>query len=156
MAKRIIHWYEILLSSLLAMLGFSSCGSNFRNNDAPSVYGVPTVDFIVKGTVTDSDGKPLKGIKMSTIMGDEEKCDTLATTFTDDDGRYEFEQQNDMNLEGGKALVAEDVDGRANGGKHETVRIEFKDLPRTKTKEGRISFDAGEYDITGDIKMKKK
>ena len=52
---------ETLLSGALALLGFTGCSDI---NDAPDLYGTPSVDYRVLGTVTDEEGKPLEGIQV--------------------------------------------------------------------------------------------
>ena len=52
---------EALLSGALALLGFTGCSDI---NDAPDLYGTPSVDYRVLGTVTDEEGKPLEGIQV--------------------------------------------------------------------------------------------
>lgn len=50
--KRILTTYNVLLSGLLALLGFaSSCESRAE-------YGTPSAKFIVNGTVTSADAIP--------------------------------------------------------------------------------------------------
>ena len=52
---------EALLSGALALLGFTGCSDV---SDAPNLYGTPSVDYRVLGTVTDEEGKPLEGIQV--------------------------------------------------------------------------------------------
>ena len=52
---------ESLLSGALALLGFTGCNSN---SEAPCLYGTPSVNYQVLGTVTDEQGKPLKDIQV--------------------------------------------------------------------------------------------
>ncbi len=152
MARTFTRWYSALLSALLTLLGFSSCGG-----DEPVEYGSPSVDFTVKGTVTDQDSNPLQGIKVSTVSTRYgEYVDTVASTLTDANGQYELPKVNDVAIDYGNTLVAEDIDGEANGGDHATVTTQFKDLPRTQTAKGYGNWYDGEYVVTGDIRMNKK
>ena len=49
-----------LLSGALALLGFAGCS----NNSESLLYGTPSVDYRVVGTVTDEQGNPLKDIQV--------------------------------------------------------------------------------------------
>ena len=68
---------ESLLSGTLALLGFAGC-TNI--NDAPDLYGTPSVDYKVIGTVTDEQGKPLKDIQVVLV-------DPYAYHYFDDNGQ---------------------------------------------------------------------
>ena len=58
---RISKIYRILISALLALLGFS-CGN--RNNSLPAEYGSPIASYKAKGVVvSESDNSPIKGIR---------------------------------------------------------------------------------------------
>ena len=54
-----------LLYLLLGILGFTACGEGGAGGGMMCEYGTPTADFTVKGKVTDADGKPIKGIEIS-------------------------------------------------------------------------------------------
>lgn len=82
-------FFETLLASLLAMLGFSSCDS-----DKPDcMYGTPTGHFEVKGVVTDQAGKPVEDAEVvaKDLTGyDDDKgvYETLERTHTLSNGNY--------------------------------------------------------------------
>jgi len=76
-----------ILSSIIAMLGFSACGNE------ELMYGTPTGTFEVKGTVTDSDGSPMSGayvIHRRGIHGDQTAGYSLPgdTAVTGSNGSY--------------------------------------------------------------------
>ena len=59
-------WYRIAnssLSALLVLLGFEACTGMENGGEE---YGTPTVDFHVVGQVTDAEGKPIEGIRVTT------------------------------------------------------------------------------------------
>lgn len=110
-----------VLSGLLALLGFSACDEN----GGVMEYGSPTVDFQVKGQVTDAEGNPIEGIQVITkpaygvytdvTNGSWKKADT---TYTDAEGNFESSLLQNVAMEG--KLLFEDVDGEANGGTFQT------------------------------------
>ena len=99
--KRINQAIQGLLSTLLVLLGFSSC-----DKLGALEYGSPYVDFQVKGQVTDENGNPIEGI-----------CVTLEASpdvlYTDADGRFESKEIRNVAVYG--KIKFEDIDGPANG-----------------------------------------
>ena len=66
---------------LLLCLGFKSltaCDTDIWNG--PAEYGTPYAEYEVKGRVSDSEGTPVSGIKVS--MGDEYGMDSVAVEQT--------------------------------------------------------------------------
>ena len=72
--RRILKSYNLILASMLTVLGFSvSC-------EMKAEYGVPSAKFIVNGNVQSSlDNTPVKNIRVI-MQGD--------TTLTDDSGNF--------------------------------------------------------------------
>ena len=99
--KRINQVIQGLLSTLLVLLGFSSC-----DKIGALEYGSPYVDFQVKGQVTDENGNPIEGI-----------CVTLEASpdvlYTDADGRFESKEIRNVAIYG--KIKFEDIDGSAHG-----------------------------------------
>ena len=52
-----------LLSSALVALGFTACDNETTDDVYPLEYGSPSVDYRVKGIVTDEAGNPIENIK---------------------------------------------------------------------------------------------
>ena len=65
MKVRFNHWYHAVLTTLLAMLGFSCSGSDSDDEEIVAMYGLITPHYYLGGTVTDQAGTPIEGIKMS-------------------------------------------------------------------------------------------
>ena len=115
--KRINQAIQGLLSTLLVLLGFSSC-----DKIGALEYGSPYVDFQVKGQVTDESGKPIEGIRV-TIENETYgfsvnhdgvwKYSFADTVYTDADGRFVSREINDGSIYG--KIFFEDIDGPANG-----------------------------------------
>jgi len=163
---RVSRIYRMLISALLAFLGFSCVNvENVRNsgNDvappvgiAPPVgvspaaveYGVPSATYKAKGVVvSESDNSPIKGIRAE-LKGNF----TIDTAYTDSEGFFslkgsEFPRQK---------LFVEltDVDGEANG-LFAGMKIEADYTNKTFTGGGGWYRGEAEIDLEG-IKMKPK
>ena len=115
--KRINQAIQGLLSTLLVLLGFSSC-----DKLGALEYGSPYVDFQVKGQVTDESGRPIEGIRVTvenetygfSVNHDGVwKYSFADTVYTDADGRFVSREINDGSIYG--KIFFEDIDGPANG-----------------------------------------
>lgn len=146
-------WYRIAngaLSALLVMLGFEACSEN-----GMCEYGTPTVDYHVTGQVTDADGQPVEGIRVTTrgyrnfINGATEHV-----TFTDKDGRYRSEDIQEVSLPSELRIVFEDVDGDEHGGLFETDSVVSADMSKRRVKKGDGSWYDGEFELTADKRLK--
>ena len=146
MKVRFNRWYNALLTALLAMLGYESCSLN-----SPDEYGTPTVDYQVKGFVTDLLGTPIQGIKVrapySYIDGSEGQ-----SVLTDENGRFELDEFHSMLY--GK-LYVEDIDGEDNGGEFQSDTIDIWDLPKKEVEKGSGWYE-GKYEVTANIKLKQE
>ena len=130
--------------AILGVLGFSAC-----DNPPLDMYGSPTVDFMVKGKVTDSEGTPIKGIVISSKRG---LSDDLSAV-TDENGEFVTNKIKEFGVMG--TLVFTDVDGAENGGDFETYEKDLSKFPQTQVKEGE-GWYRGEYEVTADVKLNKK
>jgi len=108
---RISKIYRILISALLALLGFS-CGNGGGggNGGGYAEYGTPSATYKAKGVVvSEADDSPIKGIR--TVL--KSRYDQDNAVYTDSEGSFslqclEFPRQK---------LYVEltDVDGEENG-----------------------------------------
>ncbi len=74
-----------ICSCLLSFLGFS-CSSS---NDYPCMYGMPTGDFEIKGSVTTEDGDPVKDAEIRVTNIDVPSgVYSFETTTTNSEGNY--------------------------------------------------------------------
>lgn len=160
---------ESLLSGALALLGFTGCNSN---SEAPCLYGTPSVNYQVLGTVTDEQGKPLKDIQVvvanpytinyyddngkpylngrDSISGDVYPD----TVYTDKDGKFESHKVKAFSSE--KLVVKfQDIDGEANGGEFQEIHLTRDEFKKKQKKEGNNWF-AGEYEFSKDVQMEQK
>ncbi|MBP3425067.1 MAG: radical SAM-associated putative lipoprotein [Alistipes sp.] len=136
-----------LLYLLLGALGFAGCSESFSCE-----YGTPSVDFTVKGKVTDSEGTPIKGIVVSL---ETDSGTVMQSTTTATDGTFTTTKTDDW-LFYDSVLIFTDTDGEANGGDFATYEVEVEELPKTKVKEGDGNWYQGEYEVTVDVKLRKK
>ena len=155
MEVRLNRWYNTLLTVLLSMLGFgcSSCDDDFV-----AEYGTPHADYTLKGLVTDEAGTPVRNIKTSAKILDKTGAGTyigeIGTVQTDESGRYVLEYDGMARAD--LKIVVEDIDGEANGGDflNDTIDVDFhKSL---KVAEGDNHWYSGKYELTTDVKLKKK
>ena len=155
---------ESLLSGALALLGFAGC-SNI--NDAPDLYGTPSVDYKVIGTVTDEQGKPLKDIQVIvknpngwSYYDDNTSRESLPpqvipdTLYTDKDGK--FTSNNVHAISVSKFTVEiQDIDGEANGGEFLQKQLTKNDFNEKRIKKGK-GFNKGEYEYSKTVQLKRK
>ena len=145
MKVRFNRWYNALLTALLAMLGYESCSLN-----SPDEYGTPTVDYQVKGFVTDLLGTPIQGIRVRApynFDGSEGQ-----SVLTDENGRFELDE---FHSEYNDKLIVEDIDGEDNGGEFQSDTIDIWDLPKKEVEKGSGWYE-GKYEVTAKIKLKLK
>ena len=155
---------ESLLSGALALLGFAGC-SNIT--DAPDLYGTPSVDYKVLGTVTDEQGKPLKDIQVIvknpngwSYYDDNTSRESLPpqvipdTLYTDKDGK--FTSNNVHAISVSKFTVEiQDIDGEANGGEFLQKQLTKNDFNEKRIKKGK-GFYKGEYEYSKTVQLKRK
>ncbi len=145
----------------MGALGFASCHSNKNlskpNNEEEPVeikereemrlmYGVPTMNYQVKGQIKNANGKPVKDIRVNmlernmdiegtTLQGDPEAIDKWlrgTEVVTDKKGRFEI--SNSGLPQEQVRLLIRDVDGKANGEYRDQVvemDVQYSDMDRT-------------------------
>lgn len=160
MKVRFYRWYNAVLTVLLSMLGYG-CSSSEEDVEMYGTlveYGAPHADYIVKGIVTDEAETPVQGIKTFLKQVDKTEAGTIIfgmdSIQTNETGGYQLGytgmSQTDIKL------IVEDVDGEANGGEFlsDTLDVDFNKAVQTKEGDGR--WYGGVYEITQDVKLKKK
>ena len=148
-------WYRIAngaLSALLVLLGFEACTGMENGGEE---YGTPTVDFHVVGQVTDAEGKPIEGIRVTTRGYYDFNDGTMEqTTYTDKEGRYATKEVKSIGIDPGMKVVFEDVDGEANGGLFAADSISSNAMAKEKVKKGDGNWYEGGYELTANAKLK--
>ena len=155
MKVRFNRWYNSILTALLSLLGYS-CSS--ENSLPVEMYGVPSADYQISGTVTNDNGQVVQGIKtsvkqISTYEG-KTQASCIDSVMTDANGHYDVSVHIfPMNKE--IKLLVEDVDGDANGAyQNDTIDIDYNNAQ--KIKDGEDVWNNGTFAIKQDIKLKKK
>lgn len=162
MKVKFLHWYNALAATLLSLLGFSSCGSEF-GKDEPCLYGSPTSSFHAKGNVADEDGTPIKGIK-AVVVEDYGNAGSyrMDSAYTDSKGDYVTKEKSMdgaidwVHKEKRLKVILEDVDGGANGGEFATDTIKSENITVEQVGKGEGTWDWGSFEVTANGKMKKK
>ena len=147
MKVRFTRWYNAVLTALLSLLGFEACES-----EGLMEYGTPHADFIVKGVVTDEANHPIEGIRAQFL--NDYNWGAISTT-TDASGNYEVKATTFSDLYDCK-LVVEDIDGEAKGGEFQNDTIDLSKSRPVQVKKGDGSWYQGTYELSQDIKLKKK
>lgn len=160
---------EALLSGALALLGFTGCSDI---NDAPDLYGTPSVDYRVLGTVTDEEGKPLEGIQVvmenpyawyyydengkpiESKRNPETGRMTPDTVYTNKDGKFVSHKTEAFSTQE-LTMEVQDIDGEANGGEFQSKRFTKNELEKKLLKKGDGFYD-GEYEYSKTIRLERK
>ena len=127
-------------------LGFKSltaCDTDIWN-ETPE-YGTPYAEYEVKGRVSDSEGTPISGIKVS--MGVEDYMDSVAVT--DADGRFHVIHDTFPFRDNTFDIQFTDIDGEAGGGlfEEQTVTVQAE-----KVEEG-DGWDEGDYAVPEEVEV---
>lgn len=136
--RRIWTLSNALISALLALIGFSSCGETLDE------YGTPSADFKVMGNVSSQISQdPIPGIRV--VMNRD-------TTHTGADGNYEIIDKGAFPTNQTYEISFEDIDGALNGSyiKLDTI-VEFKDPEFIGGNDG---WYDGETSETMNVKLK--
>jgi len=162
------NWIARLCAAVLALLGFASCD---KIADVRCEYGVPSVDYKVKGTVTDADENPLEGIRVIVrtdfdnrpnprqsyvdYYGNPQSYGGDDTIYTDISGRYESHELNTVAIASQKVYF-DDVDGGANGGTFLADSVQLQGAPKEQYKDENGHWYNGAYEYTVDVVLQKK
>jgi len=130
-----------------------------------TVYGVPTVDFAVKGKVVDSKGRPVRGVQVFLVGSDidpdnlptnsywQERLKGLADT-TDAKGSFEV-STTDRPWEKVRVMVR-DIDGAKNGSfADQLVDVEFGEPENDGESMSKWRLGVKKADVTVKLKNKK-
>lgn len=138
-----------LLSYALALLGFAGCNNN---EEEPALYGTPTMDFQVLGTVTDEAGKPLEGIQVI-VSPTNSTWFKPDVTSTNKNGQFTSSKLEAISSQEVTVSI-KDIDGEANGGEFKEQELTLKEFEEKQTKE-KEGWYSGEFEYSKNIKLKK-
>lgn len=147
-------WYRIAngaLSALLVLLGFEAC------TEEGEEYGTPTVDFHVVGQVTNAEGEPIEGIRVTTRgYFNFHDGTTEQATYTDKDGHFATKEMRSISIDPMMRVVFEDVDGEANGGVFAKDSVMADAMTRTQVGKGDGHWYDGKYELRVNKKLRKE
>lgn len=144
-----VNFVNRILAAILVLLGFSACGEG----GGKAEYGTPYVSYQIKGTVTDKNDAPIKGIKVVISDEPENESDDV-TVYTDADGKFTGPHTYSFGLYG-QTVTFEDVDGEDNGGLFKSATLGIDDMTAKKVKKGEHWY-SGDYEVTADVKLEKE
>lgn len=154
-----------LLMSVMGLFGLTACHSTKDiaqeqpENDTPEqptprneialMYGVPTMDFVVKGRVIDQQGKPVQGMQVvllnssiditpDNMMEDNKNVRSYLNEVADTtNANGEFRTQvKDVPVEN-QRLIVRDIDGEKNGvKKDQLIEVQFTETDQVEKREG--------------------
>ena len=152
---RISKIYRILISALLALLGFS-CGNSVTEGRLE--YGTPSATYKAKGVVvSEADDSPIKGIKIE-LKGDALNYWSIASAFTNSDGSFSLGGDGFPMSNQKLCVQLSDVDGEENGGLFAEMEIEADYTNKTFTGgdghwyRGQVEVDLGTINMKPDNK----
>ena len=138
-----------LFRCLLPILGFALVESC-----AKDMYGCPYSDFQLKGTVTDTEGESIEGIKVEVSGVKDDQPDGFRLNnicYTDSEGNY-IVTNSDFDVFDTLHLKFEDIDGAANDGEFETYELDVA-VEQTKKADG---WFKGAFRAGADVELKRK
>lgn len=182
MKIRFLKLKNWLLITVMGALGMSGCHCHKKlaepekEPETPEVrdrgemrlmYGVPTMNYMIRGQVKDANGKPVKDIRVNMlernmeasadgIEGDPEAVkDWLQNTEvrTDDEGRFTI--QNSGLPQEEVRLMVRDIDGKENGEyQNQLIGLSVRSEDMDRTNAG--GWNQGTFNKQVDIKLEKK
>ncbi len=182
MKVRYLKLKNWLLVSLMGALGLSGCHCHKKVAD-PEIdvepiekrdrgevllmYGVPTMNYQIRGQVKDADGRPVKDIRVNMLernmevkngelQGDPESIDRwLQNTEVKTDNKGRFEIKNSGLPQEQVRLMVRDADGKENGDyKNRVVEMDVTPDDVDRTNAG--GWNQGTYNKDVKIKLEKK
>ena len=171
-----------LLVTVMGAFGLSACHCHkeavaTEPEEAPQVkpreeirlmYGVPTMNYMIRGQVKDTHGRPVRDIRVNmlergmqtddegTLVGDSKAIDSWlqdTEVRTDEKGRFTIASSGLPQEE--VRLLVRDVDGKENGEyRNQVVDLPVKPEDMDRTEAG--GWDQGTFNKEVKIKLKKK
>ena len=128
------------------------------------MYGVPTMNYEIRGQVRDANGRPVSGIKVNMLernmevqgtelQGDPERVkEFLERTSVTPDKKGRFEIKNSGIPQEQVRLLVRDVDGPANG-EHRDRLVEMEVTPDAVDRTNASGWHQGTFNQKLDIKL---
>lgn len=171
-----------LLITVMGALGMSGCHCHKKiaepevEPEAPVVrdrgemklmYGVPTMNYMIRGQVKDGMGRPVKDVRVNMLergmvvkdgelQGDPENVNRwleLTEEKTDNKGRFEIKRSGTPQEQ--VVLMVRDVDGKENGDFKNRV-VELNVTPENVDKSESDGWFQGTFNQEVKVKLEKK
>jgi len=151
MKNKSLKFFDKFVMALLGLFPF------FSGCDEPrEMYGTPTADYLIKGSVTDElSTTPVKDIRVIIRDSRDSLYRMADTAYTDSNGKYAFTFTNIPDESILYELKAEDIDGAANGGPFITEKATASLAEATWDKSHAEGWYSGKATIVKDIKLTK-
>ena len=149
MKTKLSQLTQWLLTTVIALLGFSSCEIFMT-----SMYGTPTVDYQAKGHITDEEGNPIEGIQIKVEA--QTYIDQTAepeVVYSSSKGLYTTKKYKDQPI---LYLHISDIDGEENGGKFEEKVINLQEMKPILDKSKAGDWYEGVYVYTVNASLLKE
>ena len=171
-----------LLITVMGALGLSACHCHKKaaktevepepievrdRGEVRLMYGVPTMNYQLRGQVRDANGKPVKGIKINMLernmeiqgtelQGDPERVkEYLENTAVTTDKKGKFEINNSGIPQEQVRLLVRDVDGTDNGA-HKDRLVELDVTPDAVDRTNAGGWNQGTFNKEVDITLENK
>ena len=133
-----------IIKFLLICLGFKSVVACHSTTEE---YGTPYAEYEVKGRVSDAEGTPIQGIRVSMGESQDRYMDSVAVT--DAEGRFHVIHGTFPFRDNTFDIQFTDIDGEAGGGlfDEQTVTVQAE-----MTEEG-DGWDEGDYAVKKDVNV---
>ena len=151
MKNKSLKCFDKFVMALLGLFPF------FSGCDEPrEMYGTPTADYQIKGRVTDATSHaPLEHIRVVLHESDENPYGRSDTVFSDNLGAYSIEFKTFPQETQTFGMIAEDVDGTANGGLYTAQETMAEVVPTSWDRSSAGNWNAGKATVVKDIKLTK-
>lgn len=171
-----------LLVTVMGALGLSACHCHKKaaqtepepepvevrdRGEVRLMYGVPTMNYQIRGQVRDAKGKPVKGIKINMLernmevqgtrlQGDPERVlEYLENTSVTTDRKGRFEISNSGLPQEQVRLLVRDVDGNDNG-EYKDRMVEVNVTPDNVDRTNAGGWNQGTFNKEVEIKLESK
>ena len=181
MKVRYLKLKNWLLVTVMGAFGLSACHchkevTKTAPEEAPEVkpreeirlmYGVPTMNYMIRGQVKDADGRPVKNIRVNMLergmevkegelQGDPERVQQWleqSAVKTDKNGNFVISNSGLPQEE--VKLMVRDVDGQENG-EYKSQLLEMKVQQADVDRTGAGGWNQGTYNKEIEIKLENK
>lgn len=168
--------------ALMGAIGASGCKSSSKitvpeeppaprptpREEIRLMYGVPTMNYMIRGQVHDDDGQPLGDIRVNmleqnmmvvgdSLQGDPERVQTYleeTAVTTDKDGNFAFETSGRPQER--VRILVRDVDGNENGGTFANRLVDVDVTPEGLDRTNAGGWNQGTFHKELDITLERK